>query len=319
MQLHKEGIKKLLQEAFARRGQLGPVTNAMRLVNGPGDHLPGLLLDRYDRHFQAQVFDLSWLEHINVLTDVLQQKFKAQYFIIKDRTGSKEAKPDDIRIQVPIEKTASTAIVREYGLIWQVDLNDTLNTGLFLDMRANRNIVGRLAQGRRVLNCFAYTCSFGAHCRMHQSREVTNVDISSKALEAGRMNYALNKIQPAQDEFVRAEAGWYLSRAIKKTNCFDAIILDPPSFSRHETKTFAVKRDLAGLITASMHILSPDGVLFVSTNWSDLKHKDLITMITQAAGKRKIKNIQQLGQDSDFPGSGSFKESHLSAVLARVA
>jgi len=311
-------MNHLLVAALRKRQPLYKITNALRLVNASGDGLPRLVLDQYDRHFSAQVFDVPWLERAGLLADLIKIHFKPRYFILKDRTRSGKSDPDAIRTKVLIDEDGPKTVVEENGLRFAVDLNDGLNTGLFLDMRKNRHMTGQMAKGKRVLNCFAYTCSFGVHARANGALEAVNVDVSKKMLERGRENYALNRILPSESEFVRADAGFYLHRAVKKQNRFDIIIIDPPSFARGDKNVFQIKRDLPRLLVDAVTVLNPNGTLFVSTNFNGLSHSDLEHMLQQARGGRTIKSIERAGQDKDFPGTNTFKESYLAAITAKV-
>jgi 23S rRNA (cytosine1962-C5)-methyltransferase len=311
-------IVEQLRAACARRAGLADVTNAVRLVNGWGDALDGLVLEQYGSHFVAQVFDERWLSEQEFLAKFLAETFQAQYFIVKDRTQSASAKPEAIRTSVMIDKAPSKTIVVENGLKFVVDLNDTLNSGLFLDMRANRKLVTQKAAGRRVLNTFAYSCSFGVYARAQGAVAVTNVDVSKKILERGQENYALNQLTAAGNEFIRADAVQYLERAVKKDNRFDMIILDPPSFARHDGEIFSVKKDMAHLVDLAVKVLDPGGLLFVATNYSEMGTDHLEALVADAAGKRKLKGITPCGQDVDFPTNGFMPESYLAAVLVEL-
>jgi len=314
--MEKEQLIELLEIAVLKRQPLWDLTNAMRLVNGFGDGMEGLVLEQYNRHFVAQIFEDKWHQHCPTILEFVKNRLKAEYLVIKDRTASASSQPEAIRSTVWLENAASQTIVEENNLKFSVDLNDTLNTGLFLDMRKNRDITSALAHDRKVLNCFSYTCSFGVYCRAKGASSVVNVDISRKSLERGRNNYELNGLPSAQNEFIRTDAVEYLERAVKKDNRFDMIILDPPSFARHEGKAFSVKKDLAPLILSAMTILNPKGILFAATNYSLMTHEGLLDMIHEAAGERNINSSKRFGQDEDFTGSGLMQESCLTAVLA---
>jgi 23S rRNA (cytosine1962-C5)-methyltransferase len=288
----------------------------VRLVNGFGDELDGLVLEQHGSHFVAQVFNERWLREKETLISFVKG-MGAQYFIIKDRTQGASANPDAIKFDVLIPGD-STTVVEEYGVKFKVDLNDTLNTGLFLDMRANRHRVGEMSGDRKVLNLFAYSCAFGVHCRMNGALSVVNVDVSRKILDRARVNYELNGLVPEKNELIRADAVEYLERAVKKDNRFDMIILDPPSFARFEGRTFSVKKDLPCVLEMIVKILNPKGVLFVATNHSEMLHSNLQNIIKGAARGRQLKNVQCLGQDVDFPGTGFMAESCLTAVLAEL-
>lgn len=309
---------KLLESAVRRREPLKLVTDAFRLVNGGGDGLEGLVIEQYGRHFSAQVFDKRWLAEKELLTGFLRDQLNAGYFIVKDRTGPVSSSPEDFKKQIWLKGGSSVTVVRENGLNFSVDLDDTLNSGLFLDMRGNREIVAGSAKGRRVLNCFAYTCSFGVYCRARGALGVVNVDVSKKNLERGRLNYRLNGLEPARNELIRADAFEYLKRAQEKRNSFGLIILDPPSFSRYEGRVFSVKKDMPGLVALAIKALEPGGDLFVSTNFSGMNSDGLLAMVKAGAGKRKIRRRDSLGQDIDFTASGSMPQSCLAALLVSL-
>ena len=308
--------EKLLNAALVKRLPLRKMTNAIRLINGVGDRLDGLVLEQYDRHFVAQIFDPSWLIHERNLADFLTSQFAVDYFIVKDRTMSASSNPDQIKFKEVIQRSGSRTLVKENGLQFEVDLNDTLNTGLFLDMRANRHLVGRCCQSGRMLNCFAYTCSFGVYAKYFGAQQTVNVDVSKKILEKGARNYQLNQMDTQSQELIKADAVDYLEKAVKKQNCFDVIVLDPPSFSRLGSKAFSVERDMAKLIQLATQVLTAQGKLFVSTNYSSMTAAKLEKLVKANTQGRVFKRLTQLGQDQDFVGSGLVKESHLAAVWA---
>jgi 23S rRNA (cytosine1962-C5)-methyltransferase len=306
-------IVDLLQQAYQKREPLRAYTNAIRLVNGYGDEMDGLVLEQHNKHFVAQVFEERWFDEKAVLIDFVKS-LGAVSFVVKDRTQTASSRPEQIGFDIWIEGPTST-VVEEYGVKFQVEMNDTLNTGLFLDMRANRHQVSGMSAGRKVLNLFSYTSAFGVHCRMQKASAVVNVDVSRKVLDRGRVNYELNGLVPEKNEFIKADAVEYLERGIKKDNRFDMIILDPPSFARYEGRIFSVKNDLERVIKMAVKLLEPKGVLFVATNHSEMLFSNLQNMVKGASKGREIKKMTALGQDVDFPGTGFMAESCLTAIL----
>ena len=307
----------LIEAAIGRRKPLRKITNALRLVNGRGDFLPGLVLEQYDSHGVIHLFKKRWVSQKEGLSEFVKSRLGARYLIIKERLDPKALTSEKINASVWIKQAPSRTVVCENTLKFSVDLDDGLNSGLFLDMRRNRKIVAGLTKGIKVLNCFAYTCSFGVHAKASGASSVINVDISRKSLERGRENYELNGLAYAQDEFVRADALTYLKRAIAKGNRFGCVILDPPSFSRHEGKIFSVKKDFAALIDSAMNVLEPGGIVLAATNFSGLSPQALEAIVA-ASSKAKVTSIKRLGQDVDFRGSGSMPESYLAALLVKT-
>lgn len=161
-------------------------------------------------------------------------------------------------VQVPLP-------VRECGLTFHLDLTRGYSYGLFTDQRSNRMFLRRL-RPKRLLNLFAYTCAFsvaaaveGAHC--------TSVDISAKALDWGRTHFTLNEISPADHLWYRQDALKMLPRLARQGRTFDAIILDPPTFSRNrEGRVFRLENDLPQLIYDAWRCLEPGGFMLISTN-----------------------------------------------------
>ena len=320
----KEGatvdLALLLKRAFDYRESLKLDTNAMRLVNGCRDGLEGLIIDRFNKHFVVYVLDTAWHPHQKIISETLVEKFEVAYLVFKDRTVSNTRSASHIAVNEFIGQGNSRTIIEENGLRFHVDLNDHLNQGLFLDMRKNRKLLASYASGRSVLNCFAYTCSFGVYCRKSGVSRLTNVDISAKFLNKGRDNYRLNHLHQGRSEFVQDHASHYLERAAKRNNLFDVIILDPPSFSRFKGTVFSVKKDMPQLIEKAFRALTPEGVLFVSTNLSSISRTQLEEWAYQAALKagRKIIEADHLGQDIEFRGVGLMKESFLSVILLKT-
>lgn len=307
----------LIEAAIGKRRPLKKITNALRLVNGLGDALPGLVLEQYDRHYVIHLFEKQWTFQKEALAEFVKNRLGARYLIIKERLDPKALTAERINASVWTGQAPARTVIRENGLNFSVDLNDGLNSGLFLDTRRNRRIVAGFADGAKVLNCFAYTCSFGVYAKAFGASGVINVDISRKSLERGRENYELNHLGYTGTEFIRADALTYMKRAFKKDNRFGCVILDPPSFARHEGKIFSVKKDLAVLVDSAMNILEPGGVLFVATNFSGLSHRALEGVVF-ANGKERVEALERLGQDADFPGSGRAPESYLAALLVKT-
>jgi len=312
-------IGVLIDAAAEKRKQLLSATNALRLVNGKADGLSGITIDKYDKHFVIQKFpSVSKYTDIGGISGFIAKKYDPDFLILKDRTvKTYSSQTESFVSKIIIFKTSSRTVVTENGFRFGVDVNDTLNTGLFLDMRANRRIIGSASKDKAVLNCFSYTCAFGVYCRKYGASRVVNVDINKKSLLRGEKNYSLNNIAWDNNEFINADCAAYIKVALKRGNFFDIIILDPPTFSRSGKKIFSVKKDFSQLIESALKILNPRGRLFVSTNCSDVSHALLESFVRKSAAaiNAESSGIEPLGQDIDFPGTNTIKESYLAALL----
>lgn len=202
-------------------------------------------------------------EALRVLPQVLEIQ-AAQVFL-------KVRKPQKGRSQYQkLSQTGSFHEVHEGGYRFLVNLTDYLDTGLFLDHRPTRALVGRLAAGRSFLNLFAYTGTATVYAAGGGARSTTSADMSRTYLDWARRNLELNGLTGRDHEFVQADCLQWLKEARAR---FGLIFLDPPTFSRSERMevTFDVQRDHADLITRAAGLLERDGVLLFSTNFRRFK------------------------------------------------
>jgi 23S rRNA (guanine2445-N2)-methyltransferase / 23S rRNA (guanine2069-N7)-methyltransferase len=158
--------------------------------------------------------------------------------------------------------------VSEAGNRFLVNFEDYLDTGLFLDHRITRTLVGELAAGRDFLNLFAYTGTASVYAARGGAASTTTVDMSATYLDWARRNMALNGFVGRQHDYVQADCLAWLDTASRGRRCYGLIFLDPPSFStsKRMTGTFDVQRDHVALIGTTARLLAPGGTLIFSNN-----------------------------------------------------
>src|SRR5467141_2459636 len=165
----------------------------------------------------------------------------------------------------------------ERHLKFGIDFGAGYSVGLFLDQRENRNYI-RQAPPKRLLNCFAYTCSF-AVAAASVGGQTVNVDLSKKSLARGRENFALNSLPTNDHRFIADDVLMVLPRLVRKGEKFDMIILDPPTFSRsHRGQVFHVENDFEKLLLTALDLIERDGSILLSTNCSSLRERGLEVM-----------------------------------------
>jgi 23S rRNA G2069 N7-methylase RlmK/C1962 C5-methylase RlmI len=165
--------------------------------------------------------------------------------------------------------TARRLAVREGDLSFWVNLDDHIDTGLFLDHRETRLLVRNESAGRRFLNLYGYTGSFTCHAAAGGAVRTTTVDASRTYLDWARQNLELNRLWvPARHELVVAEVRDWLDRVRSRGERFDLALLDPPSFSDRTGShgDLDVQRDHRELIIETLEVLGPGGILYFSTN-----------------------------------------------------
>jgi len=158
--------------------------------------------------------------------------------------------------------------VFEYGIKFKVNLQDYLDTGLFLDHRETRKIVASVSAGKRLLNLFAYTCSFSIHAAAAGSLFTKSVDMSNTYTDWGLDNFELNNLSLRNNVVVRADCLKFLDEEIRSGEEYDLIVIDPPTISRSKKmdQLFDIQVDYVSLIFKSLKLLSEKGVIFFSTN-----------------------------------------------------
>jgi 23S rRNA (cytosine1962-C5)-methyltransferase len=159
-------------------------------------------------------------------------------------------------------------IVVEAGLRFVVNLEAYLDTGLFPDHRALRALVRARAEGRRMLNLFAYTGSFTVYAASGGAVSSDTVDLSNTYLDWAARNFAANGLDPDTHALVRADVIDWLTLARSEGRRYDLIVLDPPAFSNSKAMAGAmdIQRDHAALVMATRALLAPGGELYFSTN-----------------------------------------------------
>ena len=195
-----------------------------------------------------------------------------------------------------------TGVVRENGVSYGLDFAAGYSAGLFLDQRMNRAFV-RNAAPKRMLNTFAYTCSFSVVAAL-AGAETVSIDLSKKSLDRGRANFALNDLDPnAGHKFIADDVLEVLPRLARRGEKFDAIVLDPPTFSRgNKGRRWQVGQDLEELVIAAMELATQRARILVSTNCTTIQFADL-ERIARFALKfhRRAGDFHREPQPPDFP------------------
>jgi len=197
-------------------------------------------------------------------------------------------------------------IATERHLRFGIDFGTGYSSGLFLDQRENRRYVRHIAP-KRLLNCFAYTCSFSVSAA-YVGAATLNIDLSKKSLARGRENFALNCLPTIEHRFIADDVRAVLPRLVRKGEKFDVIILDPPTFSRSPGgKTFQVEHDFENVLIDALGLAERDSHILLSTNCSALREHALEVMARYCLkATRRAGTFHRLPQLPDFPaGAGA--------------
>ncbi|ATF75640.1 bifunctional 23S rRNA (guanine(2069)-N(7))-methyltransferase RlmK/23S rRNA (guanine(2445)-N(2))-methyltransferase RlmL [Pasteurella multocida] len=242
--------------------------NAYRLYDAD---LPeyNLAVDRYDDHIVVQEYaapknideNKARQRLLDAVTATLQVTgVETNKLILKVRQKQKGTNQ--------YEKLANKGdyfYVNEYGAKLWVNLTDYLDTGLFLDHRLTRKMLGEMAKGKDVLNLFAYTGSATVHMALGGAKSTTTVDMSNTYLNWAEQNLLLNDLEGKQHKLIQADCLQWLARCDRQ---FDLIFVDPPTFSNSKRMedSWDVQRDHIKLMTQLKRILRPNGTIVFSNN-----------------------------------------------------
>jgi 23S rRNA (cytosine1962-C5)-methyltransferase len=317
MRPDKEWLGKKIRAAVQLRdAHAGLVdSTAYRLVNGEGDGLPGLTVDRYGDFLMVQLYCSGWRPYLKLITQSLQDVLAPVGIYEKDRpqkTRELEAAGDNKTYGRLLCGSAAPKPlqVQENGLNYLVNLEQGLNTGLFLDQRQNRrDLMGRV-RGKRVLNLFAYTAAFSVAAAAAGAALVTSVDASATYLEWGKANFGVNRLNPKRHEFIVGDCFQVLQEMQRQGKSYDIVIMDPPSFSTTTTSRFTTRGGTSDLVAAALLLLEEGGLLVASSNHQKVDVAEYLKELRRGAlqARCELRVVGLFGQPADFPYPVTFAE-----------
>ena len=317
MRLDLGWVKRRLERAVMLRKQHVDLedSNAYRLVNGEGDDLPGLTVDRYGDFLMVQVYCAGWRRYIKLVTQALDELLAPAGIYEKGRpqnTRELESEGDAKKYGHLLSGTRAPEplVVQENGLNFQVSLEMGLNTGLFLDQRKNRRDLMERVKGKRFLNLFSYTGAFSVAAAAAGASLATSVDASPGYMEQARNNFSLNRLNPKRHEFLVGDCLAVLDDMARQGKCYDVILMDPPSFSTTSKSRFTTRGGTSDLVAAALKILKTGGVLIASSNHQKVDLAEYLKEMRRGAlqAETMLQVISICGQPEDFPYPVTFPE-----------
>jgi len=317
IRLEKAWLAGRLQAADSLRREHADLSesDAYRLVNGEGDGLPGLTVDRYGDYLMIQLYSAAWRPHLKLITQVLQELLSPLGIYEKQRpqkTRELEAAGDSKNYGRLLAGSAAPQRleVRENGLNFLVSLEQGLNSGLFLDQRRNRADLMKRVEGKRVLNLFSYTGAFSVAAAASGASLVTSVDASPGYSEWAKANFGVNHINPKRHEFIVGDCLTVLGELQKGKKRYDLILMDPPSFSTTAKNRFTTRGGTSDLVAAALPLLNDGGLLIASSNHQKVDLADYLKELRRGAlqGGSELRVISLFGQPEDFPYPTTFPE-----------
>ncbi len=235
-----------------------------------------LVVDRYEDALHIAEFarphDRSPAQHADWL-DLMARTAGEVLEVPRDRVYLKhrDRQRGTAQYQRVDERQARFA-VHEAGLQFMVNLSDYVDTGLFLDHRLTRQMVREAAAEKHVLNLFAYTGSFSVYAASGGATSTTTVDKSATYIDWARENLELNGFTGPEHRLIRSDIREFVD-GLTPRDQWDLAVVDPPTFSntKDNDDVWDVQRDHAEMLGRLAEHITPEGIVFFSTNFRRFK------------------------------------------------
>ena len=290
------------------------LTTAFRLFNQEGDGFGGLTVDLYGDYVVFSWYNSYVYQIRKVISEAFSQVFPevlGAYEKIRFKGLDYES------AHVYGQEAPDFFTVLENGVRYQVFMNDGLMTGIFLDQHEVRgSLVDGLAMGKSLLNMFSYTAAFSVAATMGGASQTTSVDLAKRSRELSQAHFQANGISTDDHRFIVMDVFEYFKYAKRKGLTYDVIVLDPPSFARNKKQTFSVAKDYHKLISQSLEILNPGGIIIASTNAANVSRQKFTEQIDKGFAGRNYQILNKYGLPADFAYNKKDESSNYLKVIS---
>ena len=290
------------------------LTTAFRLFNQEGDGFGGMTVDLYGDY---AVF--SWYNsYVYQIRQTISEAFRQVFPEVLGTYEKIRFKGLDYEsAHVYGQEAPDFFTVLENGVLYQVFMNDGLMTGIFLDQHEVRgSLVDGLAMGKSLLNMFSYTAAFSVAAAMGGASQTTSVDLAKRSRELSQAHFQANGISTDDHRFIVMDVFEYFKYAKRKGLTYDVIVLDPPSFARNKKQTFSVAKDYHKLISQSLEILNPGGIIIASTNAANVSRQKFTEQIDKGFAGRSYQILNKYGLPADFAYNKKDESSNYLKVIS---
>ena len=290
------------------------LTTAFRLFNQEGDGFGGLTVDLYGDYVVFSWYNSYVYQIRQTISEAFRQVFPevlGAYEKIRFKGLDYES------AHVYGQEAPEFFTVLENGVLYQVFMNDGLMTGIFLDQHEVRgSLVDGLAMGKSLLNMFSYTAAFSVAAAMGGASQTTSVDLAKRSRELSEAHFQANGISTDDHRFIVMDVFEYFKYAKRKGLTYDVIVLDPPSFARNKKQTFSVAKDYHKLISQSLEILNPGGIIIASTNAANVSRQKFTEQIDKGFAGRSYQILNKYGLPADFAYNKKDESSNYLKVIS---
>jgi 23S rRNA (cytosine1962-C5)-methyltransferase len=277
----KENVFEALTQTLERAVRLRSTffyqthTTAYRLVNGEGDGLPGLIIDRYGPYLVFQIGALGMRHLLPFFIEKLVKKMQVEGIYEKSIGSSLKEECLKPREEVLWGNVPDFVTIKEEGIQFEVALKSGQKTGFFLDQREMRKWIAELAKGKKVLNGCCYTGGFTLAALKGGAAQVDSVDVSASAIELCKKNVFLNGHADAHANFFQED----IFDFINSKGCdYELVILDPPAFAKKKKDIPAAMKGYKRLFGSAIQRM-PECALLLASSCSYYMNEPLFERI----------------------------------------
>ena len=289
-------------------------TTAFRLFNQEGDGFGGFTIDLYGDYAVFSWYNSYVYQIRKVISEAFRQVFP-EVLGVYEKIRFKGLDYESAHLYG--QEAPEFFTVLENSVAYQVFMNDGLMTGIFLDQHEVRgSLVDGLAMGKSLLNMFSYTAAFSVAAAMGGASQTTSVDLAKRSRELSEAHFQANGISTDDHRFIVMDVFEYFKYAKRKGLTYDVIVLDPPSFARNKKQTFSVAKDYHKLISQSLEILNPGGIIIASTNAANVSRQKFTEQIDKGFAGRSYQILNKYGLPADFAYNKKDESSNYLKVIS---
>jgi 23S rRNA (cytosine1962-C5)-methyltransferase len=311
--------ERISRAAVLRKKWLRGKTNAFRVINGEGDYLPGLIVDRYKETLVLQCLTAGMERLKGILTNLLAKEFQPQS--IYERSDAATRSEEGLAGSSGLlygKEVPDFIEIEEYGCHFKANVKKGQKTGFYLDQRENRFFLKGLSEGKKVLDCFCYTAAFSIHAGSGGAKEITLIDSSEEALAVAKAHFTLNQLEKIPHQLIRGDM-FEIMRGLEPG--YDIIILDPPPFAKKKGHLPSASRGYKDLNLWAFRLLNKGGLL-LTFSCSHHMSWDLLQKIVFSAAldsRRTVQLVGRMGHPWDHPINLCHPEGeYLRGLICRV-
>ncbi len=316
--------KNRLERAIQMRRELGLIREdgGCRLVYSEADGLSGLVVENFAGHLMIQITSLGMFRRLETIVQILTDLLQPKSISLRGEAGILKLEGLEIESKLVTGELPNDPIeIVENDLRYEVDLSEGQKTGFYLDQRDNRRVAASyLPPGAKVLDMFCYSGGFAMNAAKHgNAASVHGVDGSGPAISAATRNAERNQLSNVT--FEKADCFDYLKARVDAGDQYDAIILDPPKFTKSRRTIDEALRAYFHINRNATQLLRPGGVLVTCSCSGNVSRDEFMMMLLGVAQKsgRDLRMLEQRGAAPDHPVSATCLEGeYLKCFIASV-